>query len=163
MKNGFVDSNLIQNSTLSCFLLASFVFEYEKLTAKTSSPDLLKLLLVLPIVWHKESCDAVKGRAFSTPLLAVLAECPAIKNNFRERVEAFAPIGCQGLNLACSAGLLKKVASHDEPCISALFDKWPQGSRPTNIPSEMRLAIPRLAMWFKDAKTAQLYSQFLGV
>jgi len=74
MKDGYLDKNLVQNSALACFILTSFVRKYEELTAKTASPEVLKLLLVLPIVWHKDSCNAVKSRNFSTPLNVVLAE-----------------------------------------------------------------------------------------
>src|ERR1700752_2943205 len=68
MNKPILEESLMQNSTLSCFLLTSFVRSYEKLTIKTYSPELLKLLLILPIVWHKESCLAIKARSFSTPL-----------------------------------------------------------------------------------------------
>lgn len=161
MTNGYVDQNLIQNSTLACFLLTSFVHKYEELTVKTASPDLLKLLLILPIVWHKKSCNAIKNRIFSTPLQAVLADCPVIKNQFQERVAEFSPISCQGLNLACASGLLRRISIGNEPYLSATFDRWPRGSKPANIPSEMLQTLERLAVWFKDAPTSQLYSQFL--
>lgn len=163
MTGGYLDRNLIQNSTLACFLLASFVHKYEELTAKTESPELLKLLLVLPVIWHKESCNAVKNRKFSTTLNAVLGDSPAIKNQFQERISAFSPVACQGLNLACASGLLRRILIRDEPYITATFDQWPHGSKPVNAPNEMLKAVDRLAVWFKDAKTAQLYSQFLGV
>jgi hypothetical protein len=163
MTGGYVDRNLIQNSSLACFLLTSFVRRYEELTANTESPELMKLLLVLPVVWHKESCKAVKSRQFSTQLQAVLADCPSIKNQFQERLSEFSPVSCQGLNLACATGLLRCVSIENEPYLSATFDRWPLGSKPTGVPSDMLQAVYRLAVWFKDANTAQLYSQFLGV
>lgn len=159
--SGYVDRSLIQNSTLACFLLTSFVHRYGELTAQTASPELLKLLLVLPIVWHKESCNTVKSRIFATPLQAVLADYPSIKNQFQERVAEFTRVSCQGLNLACASGLLRRVTIENEPYFSANFERWPRGSKPANAPNEMLQAIERLAVWFKDAKTAQLYNQFL--
>lgn len=163
MTDGYVDRNLIQNSALACFLLTSFVRNYEERTVKTASPEVMKLLLVLPVVWHKESCNAIKNRIFSTRLQAVLGDCPAIKNQFQERLAEFSPVSCQGLNLACASGLLRRTSIGNEPCLSASFDRWPLGSKPVSAPSEMLQAIERLAVWFKDAQTAQLYSQFLGV
>lgn len=163
MTSGYIDRNLIQNSALACFLLTLFVHRYEKLAAKTASPEVMKLLLVLPIVWHKESCNAIKNRIFSTPLQAVLADCPTIKNQFQERMAEFSSVSCQGLNLAFASGLLHRTLIGNEPCLSATFDRWPPGSKPVSAPCEMLQAIERLAVWFKDAQTAQLYSQFLGV
>lgn len=163
MTAGYVDNNLVQNSALACFLLTSFVRKYEELTAKTASPEVLKLLLVLPIVWHKDSCHAVKSRNFSTPLHVVLAEQPIIKSQFKERMAEFAPISCQGMNLGCASGLLHRITFQNEPCLSTVFDRWPKGSKPSNVPSEMLQAVDRLAFWFKDTQTAQLFRQLLGV
>ncbi|WP_442783226.1 three component ABC system middle component [Collimonas fungivorans] len=162
MSHGYVDRNLIQNSTLACFLLTSFVHKYEELTAKTRSPELMKLLLILPIVWHRESCDAIKSRIFSTPLQAVLADSPYIKAHLQERMDEFAAVSFQGLNLACATGLLRRVsATNAEPSLTATFSQWPRGSKPVNVPREMLQTIQRLATWFKDAPTAHLYSLFL--
>ncbi|HEX5338742.1 MAG TPA: three component ABC system middle component [Gallionella sp.] len=163
MTVGYLDRNLVQNSALACFLLTSFVRKYEESTARTASPEVLKLLLVLPIVWHKNSCNAIKSRNFSTPLHVVLAECPAIKNQFQERMAEFSPVSCQGMNLGCASGLLHRITFQNEPCLSTSFDRWPKGSKPSDVPSEMLQAVERLAVWFKDAQTAQLYRQLLGV
>jgi hypothetical protein len=164
MSTGYVDQNLIQNSALACFLLTAFVKRYEVLTAKTASPELLKLLLVLPIVWHKESCDAIRNRNFTTSLQSVLAGSPIIRDQLQERIAEFSPISCQGLNLACASGLLRRVSIGDESCLSAAFDRWPLGSNPAiKAPKEMLQAIERLVVWFKDAQTAQLYSQLLRI
>ena len=163
MTSGYLDRNLVQNSALACILLTYFVRKYEELTANTESPELLKLMLVLPVVWHKESCNVVKRRKSSTSLQVVLAECPSIKSHFQERVAEFSPVSCQGLNLGCASGLLHRVSVGIEPGISTNFDQWPKGCKPSNVPSEMLQAVDRLAFWFKDAQTAQLYRQFLGV
>jgi len=163
MTQGYIDQNLIQNSTLACFLLTIFVRRYEELTAGTASPDLMKMLLVLPATWHKESCNTIRARTFSTPLHSVLADYPAIKNQFQERLAAFSPISCQGLNLACATGLLRHVVIGDGPGFATATERWPRGSKPTTVPTEMRQAVERLASWFKDAQTARLYSQFLGI
>lgn len=162
MTNGYIDRNLVQNSALACFLLTYFVRKYEELTANTESPELLKLLLVLPVVWHKESCNAVKRRKFSTSLQIVLAECPSIKNQFQERVAEFSPVSCQGMNLGCASGLLSRISVGNELCLSTNFDHWPKGGKPSNVPRDMLQAVDRLAVWFKDATTAHLYRQLLG-
>ncbi|MFZ6677263.1 three component ABC system middle component [Undibacterium sp. Tian12W] len=159
--HGYIDQNLIQNSALACFLLVSFVHSYEQLTAKTASPELMKLLLILPICWHKASCSAIQSRQASTPLHAVLSDSPLIKVDFQDRISAFSAATLQGLNLGCASGLLERKFDRDVPCLTTTFDRWPQKSKPVTAPAEMLNAIDRLANWFKDASTAELYSQFL--
>ena len=62
MNNGYLDKSLVQNSLLACTLLTHFIKKYENLNSYTDNVDLLKLLLVLPIVWHKESCNLICKR-----------------------------------------------------------------------------------------------------
>lgn len=161
MTTGYVDGDLIQNSSLSCFLLTSFVQMYEARTANTESPELLKLLLVLPVVWHRDSRDAIKSRIFSTPLHAVLSDCPLIKSHFQQRMAAFTAVSLQGVNLACATGLLKKTDFNNRPSIATTFKAWPKGSKPVSVPKDMLRTTDRLATWFKDIPTAQLYKYFL--
>ena len=163
MSTGYIDRNLVQNSALACFLLTAFVKRYEGLTAGTESPELMKLLLVLPVLWHKDSCDVIKSRDFSTPLQTVLMEHPQIRNQFQERVSEFSAVSCQGLNLACASGLLKTFTDSGVVVLSTKFQRWPKGSKPVNVPPDMQHALRRLAVWFKDAKTAELFGQFLRV
>ncbi|OAJ52501.1 hypothetical protein A6V36_13930 [Paraburkholderia ginsengiterrae] len=156
------DENLIHNSALASLLLTTFVRAFEESSAHTERPDFLKLLLVLPIVWHQASCDEVRRRQFDTPLHAVLSERPQIKADFRERISAFAPVTGRALNLACAAKLLRTDARDEENLVFSInFARWPQGSKPTKAPPEMLQAIDRLAIWYARESTAQLYSRFL--
>nr|WP_147309617.1 three component ABC system middle component [Cupriavidus taiwanensis] len=160
--NNYRDDNLVQNSALACFLLTSFVQKYEEHTARTEQPDLFLLLLVLPILWHNRSCDAVKRRQFGTPLHTVIADQPEIKAGFQERMQAFSAVTCRGANLACASKLLKAdFTAVAAPKFSSTFTRWPKGSKPVNAPAEMLSAIDRLAVWFSAESTAQLYSRFL--
>lgn len=161
MRAGYIDNSLVHNSSLACFLLTSFVQKYEALTAGTASPELMKMLLVLPVLWHKESCLAVRGRQFATPLHAVLADAPVITLQFEERMGALVAMTCQGINLACATGLLRREYIDGKPYVELGFDKWPKGSNPSRAPAEMRQATDRLATWFRESSTASLYRQFL--
>lgn len=161
MKNGYLDKNLVQNSTLSCILLTYFIKEYEKLTVNTESPDILKVLLVLPIVWHKESCQLVSSKNKKTGIRKALIDYPLLLSNFEKRINDFSPITIQGLNIGYATGLLSRKVIQDELLISCLFDRWPSGFSPTSAPSEMIYAIDRLAFWFKNHSTSELYSTLL--
>lgn len=163
MTKGYIDRSLVQNSALACFVLTDFAKKYEDLTAGTEGPSFLKLLLVLPLVWHKETCTFIKGREFSTPLHSVLAEHPTIRTGFRERLAEFSVVASQGINLACATGLLRQTASRGDRELRVAFSTWPRGSKPTELPRDMSNANTRLAAWFKDASTAQLYSELLRI
>ncbi|NVD96484.1 three component ABC system middle component [Massilia sp. BJB1822] len=159
--SGYIDHNLIQNSALSCFLLTSFVKQYED-TAPDSPPvELMKALLVLPLLWHQASCQSIQKRNLATPMHAVLRETPAMLVDFRRRVQAYTGPTLQGLNLACASGLLVKSDDPVRPGFSTNFDRWPKNSRPTDAPGDMLRAIERLACWFSLATTPQLYAQLL--
>ena len=156
------DDNLIHNSALASLLLTTFVRAYEDVSAHTEQPDFIKLLLVLPVVWHQASCDEIRRRQFDTHLHAVVSECPQIKTDFQERISAFAPVTGRALNLACAAKLLRSDAGEDGNLVFfSNFPRWPQGSKPTKAPAEMLQAIDRLAIWYSRESTAQLYSRFL--
>lgn len=58
----YTDKNLINNSSLSCFLFVLFVEEYETISVDNRHPDLIQLLIILPFVWHKLSRDAIKTK-----------------------------------------------------------------------------------------------------
>ncbi|MDO3664168.1 MULTISPECIES: three component ABC system middle component [Acinetobacter] len=161
-KLGYIDKNLVQNSTLACLLLTYFVKKYESLTAGTEHPDLMKIILVLPIIWHKESCMIVNKKKTSTSFYILLAENSIIKANFAKRVAEFSPISIQGLNLASSADLVNREMVGGEVFISCKFKRWPVGYNHKVAPIEMINCLNRLAYWFKSHSTAELYLMLLG-
>lgn len=159
--SGYIDDNLVKNSVLACFILTSFTHRYEELTARTLSPDLMKILLVLPIVWHKSSCDAVRKKNTSSSLRSVVLENPVLRTGIQSRIDELAPLSLQALNLACASDLLKRHMIDGIPHVSSCFSRWPRGSKPTQAPPEMMQAIERLAFWFKENSTAEIFSLLL--
>ncbi|KAF1022557.1 MAG: hypothetical protein GAK29_03176 [Acinetobacter bereziniae] len=121
----YLDKNLIQNSALACLLITYFVKKYEILSADLDRPDLLKILLVLPLIWHKESCILINKRNNTTKLL-------------------------------------DKIETENQVYIISNFKRWPSGYKYTSAPKEMISAINRLAYWFKNHSTAELYLMLLG-
>jgi hypothetical protein len=161
ISHGYIDHNLIQNSALSCFLLVSFVKQYED-TAPDSPPvELMKTLLVLPLLWHQASCQSIQKRNMATTMRTVLRDTPAMLVGFRRRVEAYTGPTLQGLNLACASGLLVKSVDAGRPAFATNFERWPKNSKPIDAPGDMLRAIERLACWFSIATTPQLYAQLL--
>lgn len=158
MRVGYIDRSLMQNSALACFILASFAKEYKDRTANTRHPSFEKFLLVLPIVWHGPSRRSIYKRNFATSLHTVISDEPRITERLAERVAAYAPVSSQGLNIACATGLLIKRYEGNKKNFAFRSSRWPSGSNPTSIDSEMSGSVLRLANWFKDATTAELYA-----
>lgn len=157
--SGFADRSLIHNSALACFLLASFAKEYQARAENERHPSFGKLLLVLPLVWHGPSRRGIWNRNFATPMHAVIADEPRITERLAERVGAHAAVSAQGLNIACATGLLVKRLDTDEREFAFARPRWPQGSSPTSIDSEMSGTILRLANWFEGFTTAELFAK----
>lgn len=148
---------LIHNPALGCFLISTFIKDYQEKTAKTSHPSFGKILLILPIVWHAPSTKAIARRNFSTQLSSVIDEEPLLLDRLAERIAAYTPITGQSLNLGCASGLLKP-SGNNEKCFEFNSTQWPHGSKPHDqLQPEVLGTISRLANWFKDYNSNQLY------
>ncbi|MCX4177663.1 MULTISPECIES: three component ABC system middle component [Paraburkholderia] len=155
---GYADRSLIHNSALACFLLVSFTKEYQARSDNARHPSFEKLLLVLPLIWHGASRRGICNRNFATPMHSVIADEPRITERLADRVAAHAAVSSQGLNIACATGLLVKRFDGDERGFAFRPPRWPPGSSPTSIDSEMSGTVLRLANWFKDVTTAELFA-----
>ncbi|MFJ5429772.1 three component ABC system middle component [Pectobacterium actinidiae] len=157
----YKDKNIINNSSLSCFLLVLFSEEYEKLSVDNRYPDLMQYLIILPFVWHKISREAIKTKRSSTPLDIVILESQLIKYNFKERVIDYTGATLQGLNFAVSSGLLIKFEENNKILFKRGLKKWPPNVKKT-LPADMSKTITRLANWFYHMDTSSIYSLLLG-
>lgn len=95
MSEVYLDHQLIHNSSLACFLLTHFIGEYQE-AGLGQTPDLPKLMLVLPLVWNQRSRDALSPRTSRSTLGAVLRETPVLKIDLQRRVSAHAATTLQG-------------------------------------------------------------------
>ncbi len=157
----YKDINIINNSSLACFLLIYFIDEYKKISIDGTNPDLMKLLLVLPLVWHKTSRDIIKKKQLNTPLNMVIQDNPSIKSNLKQRISEYTGPTIQGLNLAVSSKLLTRLVGHNEIYFNINFTRWPSGIK-KKIPDDMTKTIARLANWFYYIDAASLYALLLG-
>jgi len=157
----YIDKNIINNSSLSCFLLILFTEEYEKISVDNRHPDLMQFLIVLPLVWHKISRDVIKTKKSSTSLDSVILENQLIKSNFKERVIDYTGATLQGLNFAVSSGLLIKIEDNNKILFKRSSEKWPPNVK-KNLPADMSKVITRIANWFYHMDSLSIYSLLLG-
>lgn len=162
MSDAYLDRQLIHNSSLACFLLTHFIAQYEE-AALGQTPDLQKLLLVLPLTWSQVSRDALCKRTTRSALATVLRETPVLKIDLQRRVAAHAGATLQGLNLAVSARLVGKIGRTPEAAsFQVLVDRWPRGIK-NAMPTAMMQTVERLAKWFATESTENLYKLLFGI
>ncbi|WAC44614.1 DUF6521 family protein [Pseudomonas sp. SL4(2022)] len=162
MSEAYLDLQLIHNSSLACFLLTHFIGQYQD-AASGQTPDLSKLMLVLPLAWSESSREELSKRNARSALAAVLRESPVLKIDLQQRVAAHAGATLQGLNLAVSTRLIGKVDSTATGVrFQVLVDRWPRGIKNT-IPTAMMQTTERLAKWFATESTENLYKLLFGI
>ena len=162
MSEAYLDRQLVHNSSLACFLLTHFISEYQD-AGLGQSPDLPKLMLVLPLVWSETSRNELSKRTARSTLSAVFRETPALKIDLQQRVAAHAGTTLQGLNLAVSTRLIGKVGTMaDGTSFQVLVDRWPTGIKST-IPKAMMQTAEKLAKWFATDTTENLYKLLFGI
>lgn len=162
MSGPFLDTYVIHNSALACFLLTVFVQQYE-MEASEYPLDILKLKFVLPFVWDEASREALCSRNAKTRLDKLLREAPGLKVDLERRVASRAPVTLQGLNLAVSTNLLAVAHRKDElPVFRNNIDRWPRGTK-SALPKDMVMTINRLANWYASIDTPTLLKLLFGI
>ena len=162
MSEAYLDLQLIHNSSLACFLLTHFIGQYQE-AAPGQTPDLPKLMLVLPLAWSESSRNALNKRTARSTMAAVLRETPVLKIDLQQRVAAHAGATLQGLNLAISTRLIGRVGrTASGASFQVLVDSWPRGIKNT-IPTAMMQTAERLAKWFATESTENLYKLLFGI
>lgn len=129
----YKDINIINNNSLACFLTVYFIDEYNKISVDGTPPDLMKLLLVLPLVWHRTSRDIIKKKQFHIPFNLVIQDNHLIKSNLKQRISEYTGPTIQGLNLAVSSGLLIKLVEKDDIFFKINFTRWPSGIKKRSL------------------------------
>jgi len=153
---------VVQSTTLGALSLWQTA---ETHRAECARPiELPKLLLVLPIVFHRRSASSVARLQFASGLLKAIDDEPLIVVGLQERVKSNAERTYRSLALAIGAGLLAR---------STELDTWPlYESRRRGVPTKIKpqtereqcvlAASKRLGYWFAGADTVHLALQ-LGV
>ncbi|ACZ77731.1 three component ABC system middle component [Dickeya parazeae] len=157
----YVDKNIINNSVLACFLLTTFIAEFEKNTLNNRNTDIALLLLVLPLLWHETSRIAIRNKKKNTLLSTIIVDNPLIQYSIKDRITNFSGATLQGLNLAVASGLLEKLEIDHNIYFKCTKKKIPKDIK-NELPDDMQKCIPRIAFWFSQLDTAEIFSLILG-
>lgn len=154
------ETELIQNTAVGATALWRFSVKYIG-SEPDAGPDLWRLFLVLPIVFHKRSAETISSRHFKTGLLKILYDSPDLVLGLQDRVEAMYLRTLRSLSLACSAGLLERRSIPGGcPAYSLARKTVPEGLRPVSREVKITVsAAERLGAWFSGHDLPFLCSQ----
>ena len=155
------EERVVLNPVLGAVVLWSFISEYQKRSGSAHPPDLVLLLLVLPVVLHATSTEKLKRMRFDSGLAKAVAELPAICGGLRERVASYAPLTFTSLNVACASRLLERIPASNPPAFR-IGTKLPAPIRPKGVAYDMASAARRLGAFFVRGTISQVQAQ-LGI
>ena len=153
MSSGIREFSILQNVALGGVALWGFTYEYHKTTNLVHGPVLPLIFPVLPLVFHRESLQALNGRQMRGGLYRALSEVRALPAGLQTRMQSMAPQTFQSLRAACAAGLLSY--SRDTTEITPIRRSVPHQFRTGEAKPILQTA-RRLGFWFASTPLAQL-------
>lgn len=100
------EHDIIQNIGIGAFSLWQFTSSYQNATNFEKGPRLPIVMPVLPILFHKDSVEAIYNRHFEGGLFNALSEHRDLPAGLQQRMQAMSSQTFESLNLAFSTKLL---------------------------------------------------------
>lgn len=147
---------VIQNPVLGASALWSFCKEYVEYGGEAGA-SLPKVMLVLPIVLHKQSAQYIRRIQRKSGLIKALAEHPDLVLNLQERLERFSTLTLTSLELACLSSLLVVDRTREWPLYLPQRKTMPTALLP--VADDVKAIISaskRLGAWFSQVEVASL-------
>lgn len=123
---------VIQNPALAALVLWRFVRSFYIHDDELNGPNLPETMLVLPIVFHRRSVEAIRNMHLASGLTKALSDHPTLRVGLQDRLEALADVTFSGLNLACASGLMQIVRMENAGV------NFVPASKPKTIPIDLR-------------------------
>lgn len=99
--------DIVQNQALGALAMWNFCYDFYKNTEQNCGPILPHLMLVLPMVFHKETVSSIYRRKKEGGFYRVITEDKMIQVDLQQRMEAMAEKTLISLNLAFASGILE--------------------------------------------------------
>lgn len=152
MKQG-LEYYIIQNSALGSLALWSFATKYYENTHQQKGVPLPLTMIVLPMVFHKETVSSISRRRYKGGLYRSIGENRTISVGLQQRMESMADQTFMSLNVAFAAGLLK----YDPETAQVIPGRT---AKPSQVKigetKEIMDASGRLGHWFSQISVEQL-------
>jgi hypothetical protein len=107
MRNLF-EFNLVQNPALGAIAVHAAVIQCYESTGRAHGASLPPLMLVVPMVFHKETRDAISGKVLDGSFYKAIADNRAIPAGLQHRMEAMSELSFASLNLGAAAKLIER-------------------------------------------------------
>lgn len=154
------EQRVVHNAALGAVILWNFSIEYFSYTSQIEGPDLPKLLLILPMTFHRKTSETIRGMKRSSGLLKALADQPLIQIGLQQRLLQFADCTNSSLLWACSAGLVRMDTGDNWPRLIPV-ERSPKTAKELSPSSEdvrdMLKVTKRLGPWFAETSTEALF------
>jgi len=146
---------VVQNPALGACLLWAFVREFTEATHGKRGPTIPFVMLVLPMVLHEPTFNALKTRRFDGGLLLAVAEDRTISAGLQRRLIDSSDLSLRSLNLALLSGLI-----HFDPPSAEFFParKTPPEMTIGGDTSELSKAASRIGFWCASLQIEHLLS-----
>ena len=140
---------VIQNTAVGAAALWQFTLTFESSSQTGDSPDLARMMIVLPLVFHHRSVRSLHSKQFKSGLLKALYDSPELILGLQARMEAMYHRTLRSLSLASSTGLLERLSATEAlPRYTACRKTLPPELKPTHDEVRMILnASKRLGNW----------------
>jgi len=162
-----LEQRAIQNPALGALLISRVCKEYSKGGPPTQGLSLPKVLLVLPMLFHRQTVAAIKGMQRQSGLFKALADNPYIKIGLQARFQSLTDSTWTAILLAGQSKLILVDRTTPWPSLfpTSQAAKGLNELKPTHDDGrDMLKAAARLGWWFRAFRDAELYSLLgLGV
>lgn len=153
-QNEIEEYDVMHNNVLGAHILWEFVKFFSKNSEESTSPDLILLMPVLPIVLSKSSCNLICRRNFTQGgLIKALIEDKGVFIGLQKRMEDMSEITFNSLRVAFSANIL--TISTSDFKVSPLSYITPTLKYPSDY-QDMIQASRRLGTWFAKYEINEL-------
>jgi hypothetical protein len=151
------EHDVVQNVSLGATALWTFARAYMDKVEGREGPELPMCVVVLPIVYHQRTANAIHRMQSDSSLLKALQEEPQFVVGLQRRLEALATRSFQSLNVAVASSLLEWDPATQWPRLTPNQKTLPndlQGSL-GDVPVILAAA-KRLGWWFAKEDVASL-------
>lgn len=144
--------DIMHNSTIGAIALWSFTLEFYNSTKRERGPNLPLLMLVLPMVLHKQTALSIYKRKMAGGLYRTLSEDKVILAGLQHRIQAMSDQTFKALNIAFASQLLYYNQSYAEVIPIELIPIKTSNMEIKRITA----AAKRLGHWFSDLDLLQI-------
>jgi len=152
MSNSLPDmwlGRIIKNAGLGAALMGQVAYSYYAETEQTRGIDLLRSILVLPMLFHTPTVTAIHGMDFKSGLVKAILENKVILNGLDERITDALGTTFRSIQIGNDSGLYRFDRFEDGFQLCPLHQTFPINVKKQveNI-RRMFAAAKRLGIWF---------------